>query len=489
MAALDPAPQQQAAPQVRALLEAFGFQESAMLELFGLTDPSGLGRVGRAVLAWRAREAAPLACLCRLFMLEQAEAQEQAERLLGKDALTCLLQGGLLQLDAGQVRPTLALRPWGKLLLASDLRAAHQRGCDEFVLGPGPVARMLAGMALPGRHGRVLDLGTGCGVLACQLADTVEQVVATDLSPRALAFARFNADLNGLNNIEFRQGDLFAPVAGERFDLVLCNPPMVISPDARYLYRDGGSEISARIVAEASAHLTPDGVLQMLCNWPERRGSDWNRVPARWLDAGAVDGWLLRLHSLQAATYADVWLRQQPGSGEPDVATLTRWVEHLAAQGGDAVGGGLLMLRPGSGATPIRVFRDAPPMDALPGAALARWLEGLRWLQAQQAAGRDLLDLPLRPAAGARMLARRQWHEHGQSRRQWRLEGPPGLAFSLPVDANLAAMLERLDGRLTLRQAAHAHARSLDVDPARPLAALPELAHALLERGLLVPAR
>ena len=135
--------------------------------------------------------------------------------------------------------------------LDDQLRAGPAR--PDHVMGVGGATRSLLAQLPLGPHvtllgGSVLDLGTGCGVVALMLAHAlarfdVQRIVATDISERALSFARANARLNGLHGaIEFRQGDLFAPVAGERFDLIASNPPFVITPRspgddrARYEY-------------------------------------------------------------------------------------------------------------------------------------------------------------------------------------------------------------------------------------------------------------
>lgn len=72
--------------------------------------------------------------------------------------------------------------------------------------------------------GRLLDLGTGCGIVGLEAAARGHQVVATDLDPQAVALARVNAHLNGIEGVDFREGDLFAPVAGEAFDAILTAP-------------------------------------------------------------------------------------------------------------------------------------------------------------------------------------------------------------------------------------------------------------------------
>ena len=100
-------------------------------------------------------------------------------------------------------------------------------------------------------------------------------VIATDINPRALAFTQISAALNGLDNVETRLGSLFEPVAGETFDLITCNAPYVISPQARWQYRDAGypgDEFSRLVVTSAAAHLADDGFAAVLVSWLARVG-------------------------------------------------------------------------------------------------------------------------------------------------------------------------------------------------------------------------
>src|SRR5206468_7044146 len=99
------------------------------------------------------------------------------------------------------------------------------------VLGVGGASLMLARCAFRRPVGRVLDLGTGCGVQALHAARHAGSVTATDVSARALAFAAFTLALNGVR-AQLRQGDLLEPVRGEVFDQVVSNPPFVITPRA-----------------------------------------------------------------------------------------------------------------------------------------------------------------------------------------------------------------------------------------------------------------
>lgn len=124
---------------------------------------------------------------------------------------------------------------------------------------------------------RVADLGTGSGAIALAVASErpLAQVVATDRSEAALAVARGNASSHRLDDrVQFRAGDWFAPLAGERFDLVASNPPYIAEGDAHLREGDlrheppsalasgrDGLDAIRRIVAAAPGYLLPGGWL------------------------------------------------------------------------------------------------------------------------------------------------------------------------------------------------------------------------------------
>jgi release factor glutamine methyltransferase len=112
----------------------------------------------------------------------------------------------------------------------------------------------------------VLDMGTGSGVCAVFAARYAQRVVAVDINAAAVRCTAINALLNDLEHkIDARHGDLFAPVHGERFDLVLFNPPFV--REAPRDHRDQAwrsSDVAERFAAGLGAHLKPGGTALVL---------------------------------------------------------------------------------------------------------------------------------------------------------------------------------------------------------------------------------
>jgi release factor glutamine methyltransferase len=144
------------------------------------------------------------------------------------------------------------------------------------VFQPHSDARLLAaamrerGLAV---GARVLELFAGSGAVAAAAArEGAREVTVVDVSRRALLVSRINARRNGVR-VRARRGDLFAPVADERFDLILANPPYVPSPDDAPPTRgaaraweagDDGRLLLDRLCDEAPAHLAPGGTLLLV---------------------------------------------------------------------------------------------------------------------------------------------------------------------------------------------------------------------------------
>jgi methylase of polypeptide subunit release factors len=179
------------------------------------------------VHAWLRSRDGVAAIWARLFAYRDAVRPEIVTELLGEQLAAALRDAGALRPDQELVRSSLRLMPFAELLLASDEVDAR----EDPVMGPGATTLELwrAMSVEPGT--RVLDIGCGAGSLALAAVRAgAGEVVGVDLDARAVAYARFNAKLNRIERTRFEVGDLAAPVVGERFDLVVSQPPFVMQP-------------------------------------------------------------------------------------------------------------------------------------------------------------------------------------------------------------------------------------------------------------------
>ncbi len=360
---------------LRCDLDAAGFTVDGVEDLLGPVASAALHREQRvpALLA-AAAAPGPAATLLRTFVLGTGVARRELDAALPTLGATGAERLGLVATrGAGpddEARGAVDLRPYERWWLASDLGevATGGRLRTDHVLGVGGASTTLARATMRTPRGRTLDLGTGCGVQALHAATHSRAVVATDISARALAFARFNAALNGVA-VETRQGSLLAPVAGEAFDLVVSNPPFVITPRGAglplYEYRDGGragDDLMRDLIRDLPGVLTPGGVAQLLGNWEHRRGEDWRERVGAWLDAAGLDGWVVQREVLDPAEYAETWLRDggTTADREPSAwaAGYEAWLADFATRGVEAVGFGLLVLRRPVGAPTLRRLEE-----------------------------------------------------------------------------------------------------------------------------------
>ena len=419
--------------------------------------------------------------------------------------------------DARRRDDVLIASDWGEL-------AGAIPGPDH-VMPVGGATRTLAALAAYGADERVLDVGTGCGYHAILAALCGARVTATDVSARALGYARFNAALAGAE-IDFRRGSLLEPVRGprsdpadavdsadslsaarERYDVVVSNPPFVITPEAARAdgvrtYRDGGREgdsLLAELVGELGDVLAPGGRAWMLGNWeikasdaaPDRPfGSvsdllrdaapdrpldavpDWARGPAAWSPDG-LDAWVIQREVLAPPDYAEMWLRdggQTPRDGGYEKA-YAAWLEDFARRGVVGVGMGYISVRApegesgdwdaghsnagnwdaaGSNAEDSAKRRPWRRFEELSGPApidLHGYVEGV-W------AHRDLLRAGDSALLAARLVCRgveHRLHAPGQPEPfMLKLAQVAGFAAEVQVTSAVAGVVGACDGELTL---------------------------------------
>ena len=269
-------------------LRIYDYSEESIAALLGLTSLQSLEPTH---LHWHSAfqlPDTPLADLIRLFLLRGACEYERISDLLTPQVVKAFLCLGLLVGDEkGDLKSTVDLFCSGGMVFATDHR---YQLCEGDALDEEPV--MYIGMDSHGlvqtapRHvaESLLDLCCGSGVQGLVASRYSVRVVAVDLNPRAVRFARFNAQLNGIQNYEVRHGNLYEPIGQECFDVILANPPFVPSPEMGLKFRDGGvrgETVLREILSGADQHLNPDGRLCVVTDlvdaqrYPEKLVSWW----------------------------------------------------------------------------------------------------------------------------------------------------------------------------------------------------------------------
>lgn len=313
-----------------------------------------------------------------------------------------------------------------------------------------------------------------------------ERVTATDLNPRAVEFARFNAALNGVENVEVREGSVFAPVAGERFDLIVSNPPFVISPERDLVFRDSGlagDEFCREMVRALPARLHEGGFAHLLASWGHRDDEHWSEPLLRWVDGLGCDAWLLRTDSQEALGYAAVWNR--PAAGVDLGAVLDRWLAEYRRLGFERISTGALVLRRRDGENWVRHLELAADRIGPAG----DHVEAIFAAQDYLAGTPDLLDGVFHLVGGHVLEQALHLVEGRYEIERATLRLTRGLRSQAEVDLFTAQLLARLDGRRTLRDAVAETATDLAAHGAAgeafAAAALP-VVRRMLELGLLV---
>jgi SAM-dependent methyltransferase len=398
------------------------------------------------------------------------------------------VDAGLIEAVDERVRGAVRIQPNDEaLLLASDWPAAAERPMrSDHVLGAGPTAALLANATVPAKLGSMLDLGCGCGIQALLAAPSADHVVATDLNPRAVGIAAFNAALNGLD-VECLEGDLFEPVSGRRFDLIVTNPPFAISPEMRYLYRDselGGEGIVRKLISSAPEFLTEGGYCQVLCNWPHFEGREWKEDLRRTLAATKCSAWVLALGEFEPDMYASGWIRQTlEGDRERFGSELDEWLRFLERQRITAVSFLFVTMRRTSGLA----WFDLDELDGGLGGPVGAHL--LRCFQARETlAGtgdEELLGLRPRVAEDVRLAQELAPKAEGWTAIDSRLKVAVGLPFSGVVDAHVANLLVRCDGSRRLREILAASAAEANADAGIYAEEGLEIVKRLLRRGFV----
>lgn len=482
-----------ATPDVGRLREAIdGFTVDAVHGVLGDAAWRALAR-NETVPGLRATaDGSTLSTLIRLFQLQAAVPRASAEAAFG-EAWETALALGLAEADGDEARALLDLRPYGDELhdwwvvcdLTPGLDGRENPRDPSYVLGISEASSSLAQLTVRPPVGRALDLGTGCGVQALHLATHATDVVATDVNRRATDLTRLTAAINGVD-LDVREGSLFEPVAGERFDLIATNPPFVVSPPEgdRLVYRETGfpgDDVVRRIVTQAPDHLNDGGWCQVLAAWIHEDGVPWQERLASWIEPTGMDAWVVQRERVDLPEYAEMWLadaglRHAPGHLE----RYDRWLSWFAEQRIEAMGFGWITLRKAGRATPqVRIEEWTGPAAQPVSSEFAAWAHRTDALDAG-----DVLDRAWR--VGDDVVQETAGPVGAPDPAIIRAVRMGGLRPSRQLDTIEAGLVSASDGDLTAGQLLDAIAHLLEQDAAEVRRTYEPAVRELVADGFLV---
>jgi SAM-dependent methyltransferase len=427
----------------------------------------------------------------KLFFLGVSVPADEAERAFAPLSLERLAAMGVLRRRGEEVEPLVEISPMADLLVASD---THERRPSEpdHVITISLSTLVLASITVRVPVDTALDVGCGSGFQTLLAAKHhAKNVVATDINPRALSYARFNAALNEQPNVELREGSLFDPVHGETFEMIVTNPPYAISPESEYAFRDSGlpgHSFVEGLVRELPAYLREGGYAHLMAEWVIPPGSDWSAPLLPWVERSGCDAVLLHYRTRDPLRHAAGWNESLRGDPEAYGATIDRWVDYLKDSGIEQIGWGVIVLRRRSGRNWVWAHQYTNPQRDPAGHHMLRLFLAQDFVRARDddalleekliPAGDHAVDLGVQFRAGKRVV----------QRATIRLQG--GFAFRVDIDELTLALLRFLDGRRSLREAIRALADEqgeLEAEQLEPTAVA--AVRRLLELGLLGSAR
>jgi SAM-dependent methyltransferase len=440
-----------AAERLGVLLREVGIGLERHYALIGL--PPGGVPPAEVLMVLDRPEDARLARLHEIFLNGETVSRVRAAQAVDPVPLGDLIEAGLLETVGDDVRAMVRMATIGGVILAGDVPSAW--GDENFVTSLSVPGRTVAYATVRRDVGTALDVGTGSGIQALLAAQHAERVVGTDVNPHALWLAELGQQLTGIDNTTWIEGAWFEPARGERFDLVVVNPPVTISPDHALLARDsamGGEDLSRQMVRDAADHLADGGFATVLCNWSHRAGG-WEMAPRDWVAGVGCDAVVINVASQDALAYAMGNLLDHPGQDPAQTAeSIKRWTDHYRQTGVELIAIGLVVLRRRTAGTPwVQAFQASGAPSGWGGDQLERMFAGGDFLASRSGAEvfRDLLATPWRLVD--HRLDQRLVHENGAYATGGALlVHEPGLGVSAPVDPRIVPLIVGCDGRRPL---------------------------------------
>ena len=468
---------------LRDRLRAAGWNDELMAAAEAVA-PGHLDAVRLPVVdAWLSRRGGTGSALARLFAYDGMVSRLEAESALGTDLVAGLLDAGLLQATISGVRSLFRILPFRGVYVICDPPDA---GADA-VMGGGPTTAMVA-QHVRAHAGSVLDLGCGAGLLALYAASLgAARAVGTDVNERAIQLARVNGRLNDLR-VDFHVGDLLEPLRGERFDLVLAQPPYVPLPEgipaATYLHGGAAGDALPKRFARATAEALAPGGIGIIAIEAASSGASVHEMLSSTVGRGVFD--IVTLSSagipahLQAAAYASI---VDATLGATYRVAARRYADHLSCLADAPRRAITILRRRQDSSTPLDQQLDVPAVQRVTAADVGAHL---RALELSRMDDHHLLRARLRIPAGTRLVEERASGAFSAAPRRSVRFAPGGIATDHEIGEAGAKLFEILDRGDALEESVHLFAAACEEAPHSVRSIVLGFAREGLRKGMVV---
>lgn len=321
--------------QIRELLRLSGYIKAAIQ----------LSNVNKQT-AEIANKTSLLDMLLTLFLSNETVVADVVRKYIKPEIIENWLKTGVIYQTGTLMMAGVRFVPYKELIICHEPMQEEDKQNRYRVMNCSGSSQFLDYLTIRKQSKLTLDMGTGVGVLALLAAKHSEKVIAVDINFRALQFARFNAQMNGLTNIQFIQGDMFTALKEQQFDLIFNNPPYVISPDNTKFYRDNplpGDELLKQTVQDVPRYLCKGGFAQVISDWIQPDNQSWVNRFEGWFKNNHCDNWILRNRDMENSRYIDKWI-ECDDSSEREKRTR-QWLDYFKQHRVASIGFGLITMR------------------------------------------------------------------------------------------------------------------------------------------------
>jgi hypothetical protein len=475
------------AERLRVFFPEAGYTQTNILDKIGISELPSTRLRNLARLADKTQEPNCLNTLLRWFWVGVPQESAEASKYVPPWFLSLALACNILRSEANSLVPTVMLSPFEGFLIASDHTSKLDVADPDLVLWPNPSSRLLSRFTVRRPSTATLDLGTGTGIQALWAAAHSQKVIATDLNKRALAFAAFNARLNGIEGIEFLFGDGLEPVAGQKFDLIISNPPFFISPSKHYLFCDNSMDLDLlcrRLIRDSAAHLNEDGYCQMLCEWAQVEGQTWQERVTEWFANTGCDAWIIKGQTRDASEYAQDRIRETTSSSTHDSDLYRAHMDYYRERKVQAIHDGIIAMhrRTGQNWLLIEEVANAPQE---PFGETVRTIFAARDFLQSSSSDEHLLSVCPKLSPHVRLEQISQQEDGGWKNKSVTLKLVKGFPYSWRVQPLVVEFLGGCDGRKTLQELTSEFAAQVTAPPEQVRKECLDLIRVLITRGFV----